>query len=155
MLHVLATAGAALLLLVCAIGAAATAWTLRPPARGGTWLGVAALALPDDALVLAEWPTIVRAGADIPTMATRHALAQLDALVAQRPVFLLCDMFCEPGFAGAAGISACQQVLERFALDEVTATALDRRRYGLYRIRGRREVDAAAPPCPFITRPPN
>ena len=112
---------------------------------------IAALTLPADALVLAEWPTIVRAGADIPTMATSRALPQLDGLVAQRPVFLVCDMFCEPGFSGT-GASACRQVLERFALDEVTATELHVRRYGLYRLRPRRAGDPTSPPCPLVVR---
>lgn len=112
---------------------------------------IAALTLPADALVLAEWPTIVRASADIPTMATSRALGQLEEILSQRPVFLFCDMFCEPSFSGS-GESACRQVLDRFALDEVTAAELHGRRYGLYRIRQRRAGDAASPPCPLVAR---
>jgi hypothetical protein len=141
-----------------AAGAAFLAWSSWPAVSTPTEAQqlenavsrqVASLAIPSDALVLAEWPTIVRAATDLSTMSTSHALPQLDALIAQRPVLLFCDMFCEPGFSGSA-TSACAQILDRYALDEVVATALNLRRYGLYRLRTRRPGDAVQQPCPRL-----
>jgi hypothetical protein len=144
-------AGAATVLLAASHWPAASSLTETQQLENALPAKIAALTLPRDALVLAEWPTIVRATAEVPTMATGRALAQLDELVAQRPVFLFCDMFCEPGFPDADA-SACRHVLEGFALDEITAIELHVRRYGLYRIRHRREGEVTAPPCPLVVR---
>ena len=117
---------------------------------------VAGAALPADALVLAEWPTVLRATLDTQVMPTSQGLeggfAALSARALSGPVYLLCDMYCEPGFQGASGPSACRQVLDHFVLEEVVSTDLHSRRYGVYRLRG---LSQGAPPpisCPIDRR---
>jgi 4-amino-4-deoxy-L-arabinose transferase-like glycosyltransferase len=117
---------------------------------------VAQASLPPNAIVIAEWPTVLASETDIIPIAAHRiagndpaALDQLATALTERPHFLLCDMFCESGFAGGGGESTCARLLERFQLEEVTAVSDRRRRYGLYRLVRRAQPGDAKPPCPF------
>ncbi len=93
--------------------------------------------LPPDALVLAEHPSIL-ALSKLEVMATGQAMAagpeRLVETIRHRPVFLLRDMYCEPGFEGNDGIVFCGRVLDGFELEAFVTTTLHERVYGLYRL---------------------
>ena len=71
-------------------------------------------------------------------MATRRALDDLERLRAEinagRPVYFLCDMYCEVDLQGTATPPLCIQILERFALSPVAEETLNDRTYILYRL---------------------
>jgi hypothetical protein len=118
-------------------------------------LAVAHAAVPADAIVIAEWPTVLAAETDVIPVAAGDLLAQdnlmLDGLaraIERRPHLLLCDMFCEPGFAGSNTPSPCARILAQFEVEEVTAVADPHRRYGLYRLLRRAGPEGSRAPCP-------
>jgi len=94
--------------------------------------------LPPDALVLAEHPSVLALSGDLEVMATGYALAagsgRLVETIRRRPVFLLRDMYCEPGFEGNDGIASCGRVLAGFELEPFMTIGLHERSYGLYRL---------------------
>jgi len=94
--------------------------------------------LPSDALVLAEHPSVLALAGELDVMASGRALAagpgRLIEEVRRRPVFLLRDMYCEPGFEGTQGIAACGRVLAGFELEPFMTIGLHERSYGLYRL---------------------
>ncbi|HUU02326.1 MAG TPA: hypothetical protein VM425_12860 [Myxococcota bacterium] len=94
--------------------------------------------LPSDALVLAEHPSVLAMAGELDVMASGRALAagpgRLIEEVRRRPVFLLRDMYCEPGFEGTQGIAACGRVLAGFELKPFMTIGLHERSYGLYRL---------------------
>lgn len=100
--------------------------------------------LPADSLVLAEHPSVLALASGFETMASRAALAggprRLAEEVGRRPVFLLRDMYCEPGFEGNQGVAACRRVLEEFELRPVLRVELHRRSYGLFRLANRQDA---------------
>lgn len=101
---------------------------------------VARLPLAADSLVITEQPAVLAAAGITRVMATEQALQnenQLSQLVnAERTVYFLCDMYCEPGFAGAASPPLCNRMFERFALSPVAKETLNSRTYVLYRVSG-------------------
>lgn len=105
-------------------------------------------AIEPSALIVAPQPAVLAANGTAPPMPLASALAGLDrldaAVASGRPVYFLCDMFCERGFAGgdAAG---CDAVLTRFSAVPVLEASLPGRTYGIYRL---------APPAAGATRPP-
>jgi hypothetical protein len=155
----LAAVGACILAIVLAIPglqrAAHVAETQMLETRLPT--AVAHTSLPADAVVIAEWPTVLASETDVVATAARHVAAgdtatfeRLAVALTTRPHFVLCDMFCEPGFAGADGQSTCARLLEQFLVEEVTAVTDRQRRYGLYRLVRRAEPGDAQPPCPVL-----
>jgi hypothetical protein len=105
---------------------------------------------PKDALILAEWPTVLRATTTLPVMATSSALDNhLDELISRRPVFLTCDMFCEAGFAGGDPTSACRRVLDNYSVELVRTIGGPHRDYGFFRIVGRTPRGTKPLPCPM------
>lgn len=118
---------------------------------------LAATPLPADAVVIAEWPTIIAAATGRAALAAQDALAPPGGLErvlqanATRPYFLLCDMFCEAE-PGSHTSPPCTQLLEELAVEAVTAVADDHRQYGLYRIIGPAQPGAPPVTCPFIHR---
>ena len=112
------------------------------------------LRLPAGSLVLAEWPTVLRASNDLPVMSISRALGSeghtLDRLLLGRPVFLACDMFCEPGFGGSEEPPACPRLLRDFALEPQRTVGGPHRNYGLFRILGRSARPIDQPICPVV-----
>jgi len=120
---------------------------------------VASARLPADSLLLAEYPAVLMTTREVPVvMATDKALAggneRLAELAAQRPVYFLCDMYCEPGFEGADKPVACGRILRGFRLVPEIEIGLHDRKYGLYRISGPRDPSEPSIGCPFQTREP-
>lgn len=117
---------------------------------------IGASALAGDALVIAAQPTVLAAAGAPHVMATETALGERrrldEAIASGRPVFFLCDMFCEPGFQGGGGSAACDELLTTYALEPVITEVLHGRSYGLYRIAGRRTADTPHPACPRLRR---
>jgi hypothetical protein len=112
---------------------------------------------PPGSVVLAEWPTVLAATTDLSVMSTSRALAggveRLASEAERRPIFLACDMFCEPGFGGGEDHPACDQVLDQFALEPVRMTGSSHRQYGFFRIMGRRtQKDSSRRICPMVPR---
>lgn len=106
----------------------------------------------DSALVVAEMPAVVAHASAAPVMATEtalsHGAAALVAVAEQRPVYFVCDMYCEAGFGGGTGPAACSSALRDLELERVSVTALHGRRYGIYRVRGERKSEAPVRACP-------
>ncbi len=125
---------------------------------------VASAELSDRALVITEWPTVLAARSDRPAMRTADLLeadpTTLRALASTHELHFLCDMYCEPGYAG--GGSACATLLERVELEPLRLTRLHDRVYGLHRIVGFRDdtdraqgdPSARSALCPFDRRAP-
>ncbi len=139
------------------------AWSHREAYRQASDTQLNETALPDLArgvhwpartLVLAEWPTVLEATTDLEVMSTASALehgADALALEAQRrPIFLTCDMYCEPNFMGSITPPACAQILKQFALEVVLTTSGPHRNYGFFRITGRRHEPPVSPICPLV-----
>jgi hypothetical protein len=116
---------------------------------------VAARPWPAGALFIAEQPPVLAAAGLAPVMSTRAALRDAAALAravaGERPVYFLCDMYCEPGFAGVPSPSPCGQMLAGFAVEPVVAEPLLGRTYALYRLTGPAGPETPPPDCP---RPP-
>jgi hypothetical protein len=108
--------------------------------------------LPAEAVVLAEWPTILTATTELKVMPTGKALSDgIDALAEEashRPVYLLCDMFCEKHFGGADAPSACQRIAERFKSEQLVSVGGPDRNYGLFRLKGLAAPGEPGIPCP-------
>jgi hypothetical protein len=113
---------------------------------------VGRLPFPADALFIAEQPPVLAATGMTHVMATERALDDEERLrqviATQRPVYFLCDMYCEAGFQGAATPSRCNQMLGHFALAPVAEERLNSRTYGLYRVTGPLAAGAAPLGCP-------
>jgi len=113
---------------------------------------VGSTAFAADSLFIAEQPTVLAASGMVHVMGTEHALrdpASLERTIsAGRPVYFLCDMFCEPDFREAAGSSPCRQFVERFEVSPVLEEKLDHRTYALYRVSGSASGPAATLECP-------
>jgi hypothetical protein len=95
--------------------------------------------VPAGALVVAEWPTVVNATTDLQTISATRAMqdtAKLDAELLRRPVFLACDMFCEPRYGGNDSPPACRQLLDRYELAPAETVGGPHRAYGFFRITG-------------------
>lgn len=112
------------------------------------------LRLPAGSLVLAEWPTVLGANTDLRVMSIARALRgggdALDRLAKQRPLFLACDMFCEPGFGGSEVPPACPHLLRDFDLEPLRTVGGPHRNYGLFRILGRSAAPIDRPICPVV-----
>ncbi len=109
-----------------------------------------------DAMIVAEWPTVLNATTALHTMTASRAMAdpaRLDAEIARRPVYLACDMYCEPRFGGSMDASACRRVLDRYELASAETVGGPRRAYGLFRIIGPARA-GARPPCPLAFEDP-
>jgi hypothetical protein len=108
--------------------------------------------LPADALVIAEWPTVLTATTDLNVMPTSKALASgIEALAREserRPVYLLCDMFCEPHFSGGDELSSCQRIAARFSSEQVVSVGVPDRNYGLFKLKGLAPSGEPGVPCP-------
>jgi hypothetical protein len=117
------------------------------------------IAIEPDAVVLAEWPTVLAADTPIAALSARayasadeDALASLSNALARQPHYLVCDMFCEPSFAGS-GLSGCERLFDQFLVEEVSGVSQGRRRYGLYKLVARRaDGTQQSSPCPFGRR---
>ena len=85
-------------------------------------------------------------------MATEQALGDLQRLDAEinagRPVYFLCDMYCEVDFQGTATPPLCSQILERFALSPAAEETLNDRTYILYRLAAAAGGGSAPLRCP-------
>lgn len=96
---------------------------------------VAAQPLPDARLVVAAQPTVLGAAGMVGVMSLEEALrdeARLAAEIARgRPVYLLSDMFCEPGYAGGDAAELCARLRERFDASAVVTEGLNARYYTL------------------------
>jgi hypothetical protein len=97
---------------------------------------VANHSLPEDALVLAEYPAVLTSHRNV--MATDRALSgDLAGLIGRRPVYFLKDMYCEQGFEGADKPIVCGRILEDFELRPEVEVEAPGRVYGLYRLLSR------------------
>lgn len=101
--------------------------------------------LPPDALVIAEWPTILTATTDLQVMRTDKALES--GSLPHRPLYFACDMFCEHHFRGQDE-SACHRFLSQYALEEVVSVGHPERNYGLFRVVGPAAKGAPPASCP-------
>ncbi|MBX3025709.1 hypothetical protein KF840_12450 [bacterium] len=112
-------------------------------------VSAAAVPLPPGALLIAPHPSVLAASGLPPVMPLTEALgddARLAGAVASpRPVYFLCDMFCEPGYP--VGGAPCEGILRRFSLVPAIEVGLNTRTYGLYRVLPGRP-GAAPPRCP-------
>jgi hypothetical protein len=114
---------------------------------------VAAANLPEGAVILAEWPEVLTPvwgphAVRLSEVAVEGVTPIAEAAM-ERPIYLLCDMYCEAGFAGGQGASACADALAGLALEPVAVESLHRRTYGLYRVTGAATSDTAPVGCPF------
>lgn len=111
--------------------------------------------LPSDAVVIAEWPTVVTAATGRTAMSAHDAIngpggiAALAHASAARPHYVLCDMFCE-GSDAAVGTPTCPQLLAGLALTEEVSVNDDHWRYGLYRIVGLLQAGQPKASCPRV-----
>lgn len=97
---------------------------------------VADRSLPEDALIIAEYPAVLTS--DHKVMATDRALAgNLAELIGRRPVYFLKDMYCEEGFEGADKPIVCGRIVKEFDLQPEVEVEAPGRVYGLYRLLGR------------------
>lgn len=117
---------------------------------------VARLPFAAESLFITEQPPVVAAAGMRHVMATARALESEEqlgqVLKAGRPVYFLCDMYCERGFQGEATPPLCSQMLAHFTLFPVAEETLNTRTYILYRITG--PAVGASPPleCPTTRR---
>ena len=92
----------------------------------------------EHALIVAAQPAVLAAAGLPAAMTTQSALGDMvrlrQAIESDQPVYFLCDMFCEPGFAGGHDADACEVVLSEFTLTPVVEESLHGRTYGLYRL---------------------
>jgi hypothetical protein len=113
---------------------------------------IARLPLAADALFIAEQPPVLAAAGMPHVMATAQALRSEEQLWqvvnSQRPVYFLCDMFCEPDHQAASTAPMCARIFERFSLSPVAEETLNVRTYGLYRITGPAVGGAPSRRCP-------
>jgi hypothetical protein len=109
-----------------------------------------AVPLPEGALVIAPQPPVLAANGTPPPMALSTAFRDPDrldqAVAAGAPVYFLCDMFCEHGFADGSA-AACDAMLARFTFTPVLEETIPGRTYGLYRV-SPLAAGATRPPCP-------
>lgn len=112
---------------------------------------VAELSLPADALFIAEKPPVLAASGMRHVMTTERALSNVQQLRARiggdRPIYFLCDMFCEPEFQ-TGSVPACSQMFENFALSPVAEETINMRTYGLYRIGAATDDGSPSRRCP-------
>ena len=80
--------------------------------------------------------------------AAGRASSSSSSISAGRPVYFLCDMYCEPQFQAGATAPLCDAMFERFVLTPVVEETLHSRTYGLYRISGPASGDPAPRECP-------
>lgn len=117
---------------------------------------LARLPFASDALFIAEQPPVVAAAGMAHVMATGQALeneAEVRRLIADgRPIYFLCDMYCEPGFQGAPTPAMCSQMLAHFALSPVAEERFNSRSYILYRTSGPARPGSPPPECPIVRR---
>jgi hypothetical protein len=110
------------------------------------------VAWPANAIVLAEWPTVLAATTELRVMSTSKALAggagQLLKQAQSQPTYLLCDMFCETGFQGGIDTSACGRLLGLADLEEVRTTPGGARNYGVFRVLGPATPGRPRAACP-------
>ena len=108
------------------------------------------------ALVIAAHPAVLAASGTTPAMSIETALRDRPglehAIDGGRPVYFLCDMYCEADFRGSATASPCGTVLDGFELAPVVEEALHTRRYGLYRVTAVSKRGGAPPRCPHVGR---
>lgn len=107
-----------------------------------------------NAWVVTETPTVLSHASPAPVMATSTALAggadRLAELARDKEVYFVCDMYCESGFAGGQGASACGRFIRELRLAPVAMTSLHARQYGVFRVLGLR---AAVEPVEAIGCP--
>ena len=103
------------------------------------------------ALFIAAQPTVLRAGGIADVMEARHALDHeervIEAVNSGRPVYFLCDMYCEEGFESSAD-APCREMLTRFGLSPVVEESLHSRTYALYRVSGLARGTVPPRECP-------
>lgn len=105
--------------------------------------------LPRDALVITEWPTVLRAGTDLRSvMSSQDALSRgapaLRTYAATHEVYFACDMFCEPAF----GPAACRALVGSVGLRAAGSVGAGGRRYGLFRLTNDAPVPGRCPSAP-------
>jgi hypothetical protein len=117
---------------------------------------VARLPFAADSLFITEQPPVLAAAGMTHVMSTERALrhdGQLSQFIsAGRPVYFLCDMYCEPGFGGVETPALCRRMLGEFALSPVAEESLHSRQYILYRVAGPAVGGPPAQGCPFPQR---
>jgi hypothetical protein len=118
---------------------------------------VARLPWAADSLLITERPPVVAAAGPTHVMATEEVLrdeAHLERMIgAGRPVYFLCDMYCEPGFQGFPTPALCGEILARFALSPVIEETLDGHAYVLYRVSGTAGGGPGPRRCPRVAPP--
>jgi hypothetical protein len=117
----------------------------------------AAAPLDPNALLIAAQPTVLAAAGTTPAMSIETALRDRSglehAIESGRPVYFLCDMYCEADFHGSTGVTPCSPFLDGFELAPVVEEALHVRTYGLYRVTGVAKPGGAPPRCARVSRP--
>ena len=152
--------GGSLVLMVALLWKAALLSTTVPPETQVLETRIASrltrLPFAADALFICEQPPVVGAAGMRHVMTTTLAVqdaGQLEQVISSgRPVYFLCDMYCEPEFAGVLSAPACRQMLERFALEPVVEESLNGRNYALYRVSGPAVAGVTPPGCPALSR---
>jgi hypothetical protein len=103
---------------------------------------VARQTFPDDALFIAEQPTVLAATGLARVMRTEEALRKPGELTqlarSGTAVFYLDDMYCDENFAGGSGASRCRRMKDEFALTAVVEEHLPPHSYVLYAVVGQR-----------------